>query len=552
MLPCGSGQRRNRIERPAEHAVGRRAGLDRRIGAVRGGDGDGNVKQRGADYFTYDSQSRLTCMGTAATLCNRAQYRYEPLGDARTYEWTSAGERLYLGELFEWHKGSATSTMHVLVGGRRVASVERASDTLVAAWLPPFWEPPLPWSALRWGALGLLALALLALAIRLEVPAQAARRPLPVAVSLALALALVPGQAAMATPPPPSGVVKRWFVEDHLGSTALVLDHNANVVDRKVFEPFGKVHAQTSPVATSPRFTGKRQSAESGLYDFGARWYDPELGRFAQIDPIVQSPFEPVTLNAYAYAGNDPVNNVDPDGRGFFTNLFKAFVAFLPVLTAFVMPAILAPIPLSTAAGQAATAAQGGVRTLVSLSAAAGAGAGGASNSITLIGPAFVSATVENARSGGQESQGNENGVQLTSLSREEACVDFLGCLPPDTRIAAGGPGPLSPGLLMGVAYIAQRFGPQGWRVLSRFGDALKNLPRMSRSQLSGLQSHARNILDHARRLQEFQSNPTVRPGMEGLPRDVILRQQQIRVEHLRTEIRTFTENMIKILTGEQ
>lgn len=296
-----------------------------------GYDADGNVTRRGSQYFSYDAQSRLKCVGPSIDSCTDAFYRYDPLGDARTLEQTAAGERLYLGELFEWHKGSSTSSMHVLVDGRRIATIERASDNLREALLPPFWEPPVPWSAVRWATLCVLTCVLLPLAVRLGIPAQAARRPVPVAVSLAMALVLVPGQGAWATPPPPSGVVKRWFVEDHVGSASLVLDQSGNVVDRKVFEPFGKVFKEFLPAVSAPRFTGKRVSAQSGLYDFGARWYDPEIGRFQQIDPIVQSPFAPVTLNAYAYAGNNPVNNVDPDGRGFASIVAITAFAILAV-----------------------------------------------------------------------------------------------------------------------------------------------------------------------------------------------------------------------------
>ena len=46
----------------------------------------------------------------------------------------------------------------------------------------------------------------------------------------------------------------------------------------------------------------------------GARWYDPEAGRFLSIDPVVRSLADPGSLNPYAYAENDPLGAVDPSG----------------------------------------------------------------------------------------------------------------------------------------------------------------------------------------------------------------------------------------------
>ena len=65
-------------------------------------------------------------------------------------------------------------------------------------------------------------------------------------------------------------------------------------------------------------FTGKKSDDESGLIYFGARYYDPKLGRFITADTIVQSPSNPQTLNRYTYANNNPVNNIDPDGHGWW------------------------------------------------------------------------------------------------------------------------------------------------------------------------------------------------------------------------------------------
>jgi RHS repeat-associated protein len=59
------------------------------------------------------------------------------------------------------------------------------------------------------------------------------------------------------------------------------------------------------------RFSTKFQDNESGLSDFGRRWYDADTGRWLNRDPLG----ELGGTNVYAYAANDPVNRFDPDGR---------------------------------------------------------------------------------------------------------------------------------------------------------------------------------------------------------------------------------------------
>ncbi len=54
-----------------------------------------------------------------------------------------------------------------------------------------------------------------------------------------------------------------------------------------------------------------------GLVKVGIRRYDPAVGRFLQQDPWLGSLYAPLTLNAYAYCVNDPVNAVDPSGWKF-------------------------------------------------------------------------------------------------------------------------------------------------------------------------------------------------------------------------------------------
>ncbi len=59
------------------------------------------------------------------------------------------------------------------------------------------------------------------------------------------------------------------------------------------------------------RHTGQYQDAAGGLYTMGARYYQPELGRWTQPDLSGQE------ANAYLYAGGHPANSIDPTGLSF-------------------------------------------------------------------------------------------------------------------------------------------------------------------------------------------------------------------------------------------
>ena len=97
------------------------------------------------------------------------------------------------------------------------------------------------------------------------------------------------------------------------------------VIERHDYLPFGE-ECTTGPCASNPgmgggqprKFTGKERDAETGLDYFGARYYGSKIGRFTTTDPaqtIAPNLIDPQRWNKYAYARNNPLRYLDPDGR---------------------------------------------------------------------------------------------------------------------------------------------------------------------------------------------------------------------------------------------
>jgi len=74
----------------------------------------------------------------------------------------------------------------------------------------------------------------------------------------------------------------------------------------------------------SRRFTGQILDAETGLYYYNARYYDPELGRFIQPDDRIPDLSNPQSYNRYSYCLNNPLRYTDPDGHGFWSTVADA------------------------------------------------------------------------------------------------------------------------------------------------------------------------------------------------------------------------------------
>jgi RHS repeat-associated protein len=101
---------------------------------------------------------------------------------------------------------------------------------------------------------------------------------------------------------------------DSLGSVIAASDQNGALLWRKEYKPFGEQHDSTSENA-KVSYTGKEHDDITRLTYFGARYYDPHLGRFASVDPVGFSESNPMSFNRYSYGNANPYRFVDPDGR---------------------------------------------------------------------------------------------------------------------------------------------------------------------------------------------------------------------------------------------
>ncbi len=104
---------------------------------------------------------------------------------------------------------------------------------------------------------------------------------------------------------------KFYYHPDHLGSTAIVTNQSGDVVEETLYEPYGEI---LSGGDSRFLYTGKELDDQSGLYYYGARYYDSFLTRFTQPDENIPDPYNPQDLNRYSYVRNNPYKYVDPTG----------------------------------------------------------------------------------------------------------------------------------------------------------------------------------------------------------------------------------------------
>jgi RHS repeat-associated protein len=100
---------------------------------------------------------------------------------------------------------------------------------------------------------------------------------------------------------------------DALGTPVAITNSSKTVIERREYEPYGY---QTTPtLQDGPNYTGHVADAATGLVYMQARYYDPMLGLFVNVDPMPVDMTNGSNFNRYWYANSNPLTLIDPDGR---------------------------------------------------------------------------------------------------------------------------------------------------------------------------------------------------------------------------------------------
>ena len=109
-----------------------------------------------------------------------------------------------------------------------------------------------------------------------------------------------------------SGYDYYYYVKDYQGNIRMVLDEENNIMESNGYYPYGMPMHMGD--AQPYKYGGKELDRTNGLdlYDFGARWYAPDLPRFLSLDPLAE---KYPSISPYAYCAGNPVRYIEPTGK---------------------------------------------------------------------------------------------------------------------------------------------------------------------------------------------------------------------------------------------
>ena len=109
-----------------------------------------------------------------------------------------------------------------------------------------------------------------------------------------------------------------FYLQDHWGNNCVVAKSDGTVIQTNHYYPFDMSFTENTHGDKQPyKYNNKELDMNNGLnlYDYGARMYDPALGRWHVVDPSSEKYYG---VTPYAYCNNNPIKNIDLDGRDWY------------------------------------------------------------------------------------------------------------------------------------------------------------------------------------------------------------------------------------------
>ena len=108
-----------------------------------------------------------------------------------------------------------------------------------------------------------------------------------------------------------------YYHPDHLGSSSYITNLDGEVSQHIEYVPFGEVFLEerNNTWNTPYLFNAKEFDEETGMYYYGARYYEPRLSLWMSTDPLQE---KYPNINTYCYTINNPIIFIDPDGKDWF------------------------------------------------------------------------------------------------------------------------------------------------------------------------------------------------------------------------------------------
>jgi RHS repeat-associated protein len=181
---------------------------------------------------------------------------------------------------------------------------------------------------------------------------------------LLVVLQCLGGRSGAATSLSPFPQDSRFYYHtDHISSVQAITDQDGHVVRRQDYKPFGekisislRSHGPGAPSDLDRAYQSKELDP-SQLYYFGARHYDPIIGRFLTPDSVVDDPGNGAQHHRYVFSLNNPIRYSDPTGHNVLDVILGVVLVVLLVVVAIILLVVPGTEPLGAFLGTVALGA---------------------------------------------------------------------------------------------------------------------------------------------------------------------------------------------------